>query len=107
MGWCEKGYGFVVPDNGGPDVFLHQNVILDGQPLAAGTPVIFDLQFEEKRKKFLATSCCTATWDPGQMAQMQAQSASAGGQAQSADALQGASAGYGALEDAGAMRPGP
>ncbi|WTW04849.1 cold-shock protein [Streptomyces sp. NBC_00024] len=39
----EKGYGFLVPDNGGPDVFVHYSVIqLDGfRTLEDGQRVAF------------------------------------------------------------------
>ncbi len=40
-----KGYGFIVPDDGGHDVFVHQNALLMDEPryLNEGEHVVFDL----------------------------------------------------------------
>merc|ERR1711865_1330523 len=51
--WHEKGFGFLVPDNGGPDVFVHQaSIVGGGTGLTAGEQVVFDLQYEAKRSKY-------------------------------------------------------
>jgi len=55
--WNEKGYGFLVPDNGGPDVFVHQRALSNAQGLHEGQAVVFDLQLDEARGKYLAMSC--------------------------------------------------
>ena len=43
----EKGYGFVTPDDGSEDVFVHQSVIkAQGfRTLADGEPVEFEVSF--------------------------------------------------------------
>lgn len=44
----EKGYGFIIPDLGGPDVLLHRSKLpIDGPSittLAIGTPLTFDTE---------------------------------------------------------------
>lgn len=40
-----KGYGFILPENGGEDLFVHYSSIqMDGyRSLGAGQPVVFDI----------------------------------------------------------------
>jgi len=57
----EKGFGFVTPTQGGPDVFVHRNQLLDGQALVHGAPVTFECRFNPSRSKYEATSCTGAS----------------------------------------------
>jgi len=56
----EKGFGFVTPDNGGPDIFVHRNQLTDGQSLVAGSAVIVECRLNPKRGKYEATRCSGA-----------------------------------------------
>mmetsp|Transcript_62945 Transcript_62945/g.149975 ORF Transcript_62945/g.149975 Transcript_62945/m.149975 type:complete len:223 (-) Transcript_62945:127-795(-) len=56
----EKGFGFVTPDNGGPDIFVHRNQLSDGQSLAAGAAVVVECRLNVQRGKYEATTCSGA-----------------------------------------------
>lgn len=56
--WYEdKGYGFLTPDNGGPDVFVHRNQLSVGQSLDQGVTVTFEARLNPMRGKYEATRC--------------------------------------------------
>mmetsp|Transcript_12267 Transcript_12267/g.28649 ORF Transcript_12267/g.28649 Transcript_12267/m.28649 type:complete len:355 (-) Transcript_12267:76-1140(-) len=59
--WMEdKGFGFVTPDNGGPDIFVHRNQLTDGQSLVAGAAVTIECRYNTTRGKYEATTCSGA-----------------------------------------------
>lgn len=63
--WMEdKGFGFIAPDSGGPDVFVHRNQLSDGQSLAAGAQVTFECRLSAARGKYEATTCSGAAGSP-------------------------------------------
>jgi len=47
----DKGFGFITPDNGGPDVFVHVSAVLSGGPLRDGTKVSYDVGQDRKTGK--------------------------------------------------------
>lgn len=53
----DKGFGFVTPAQGGPDVFVHKNQLTDGERLVQGSTVTFECRFNPSRRKYEATSC--------------------------------------------------
>jgi len=71
----EKGFGFITPDGGGPDVFVHVRALTDGQALLQGSTVMFEAQQEPSTGKYRARSCMGAVPDgtggPQGMPQMQ------------------------------------
>jgi CspA family cold shock protein len=44
----EKGFGFISPEDGSDDLFVHQSAVPDGQVLAEGTKVSFDAESGDK-----------------------------------------------------------
>jgi len=44
----EKGFGFITPEDGSADLFVHQSAVPDGQALAEGTKVSFDAESGDK-----------------------------------------------------------
>merc|ERR1740117_1859963 len=53
--WEERGFGFIVSDAGGQDVFVHRSGLLDGQMLAQGSRVSFQTQFDAQKGKVIAS----------------------------------------------------
>ena len=43
-----KGFGFITPDDGSKDLFVHQNSISDGASLTEGTKVSFESEESDK-----------------------------------------------------------
>jgi CspA family cold shock protein len=44
----EKGYGFITPDDGGKDLFVHQSAINGGYSLAEGSKVSYEAEEGDK-----------------------------------------------------------
>ena len=47
----DKGFGFITPDDGGQDVFVHVSGVLSGGPLRDGTKVSYDVGQDLKTPK--------------------------------------------------------
>ena len=47
--WREKGFGFIVPDDGGADLFVHVSQIEDGNALQQGARVHFVKQYDHAK----------------------------------------------------------
>jgi len=56
----ERGFGFLVPSNGGPDVFCHRSVLTDGHSLQVGSTVMFQAGFDQSKGKPTVKSCSGA-----------------------------------------------
>lgn len=53
-----KGYGFVAPDNGGPDAFVHATALERAgiRTLAEGQKVLFEVQPDRRTGKMAVSS---------------------------------------------------
>ncbi len=52
VGWNDaRGFGFVRPDQGGADVFVHRRDIANAITLQQGTRVSFEIIMDERRGK--------------------------------------------------------
>ena len=47
----DKGFGFITPDNGGPDVFVHISAVGSGASLHDGQKVSYDVGQDRKTGK--------------------------------------------------------
>jgi cold shock CspA family protein len=54
-----KGFGFLIPDGGGPDVFVHARELTDGEMLVDGAPVTFICEQDAQKGpgRFRAKNC--------------------------------------------------
>mmetsp|Transcript_22253 Transcript_22253/g.50816 ORF Transcript_22253/g.50816 Transcript_22253/m.50816 type:complete len:620 (+) Transcript_22253:99-1958(+) len=56
--WYEqKGMGFLAPDYGGDDVFVHRSALIDTQSLAPNQQVFFEEGWDTAKGKRMATRC--------------------------------------------------
>ncbi|MCR6502903.1 cold-shock protein [Shinella sp. CPCC 101442] len=55
----DKGFGFITPDNGGADVFVHVSAVQPGAPLRDGSKVSYDIGQDRKTGKSKAENVQT------------------------------------------------
>lgn len=51
----EKGFGFITPDGGADDCYVHRTALTDGQTLVQGSPVTYYADWNAQKNKFTAT----------------------------------------------------
>lgn len=56
----DKGFGFITPDNGGTDVFVHISAVPSGEVLRDGQKVNYDLGHDRKTGKSKAENVTLA-----------------------------------------------
>eukprot|EP00408_Alexandrium_pacificum_P013698 CAMPEP_0171232438 /NCGR_PEP_ID=MMETSP0790-20130122/40409_1 /TAXON_ID=2925 /ORGANISM="Alexandrium catenella, Strain OF101" /LENGTH=80 /DNA_ID=CAMNT_0011698675 /DNA_START=17 /DNA_END=256 /DNA_ORIENTATION=- len=57
----DKGFGFITPDDGGEDVFVHRKCHGDGNDRSAyledGDKVTYETEWDDRKQKYSAASC--------------------------------------------------
>ena len=57
----EKGFGFIVQDDGGEDIFVHRNQCSDGQNPNEGDALTYDVDWDDRKGKNHATNVTGGT----------------------------------------------
>ena len=60
----EKGFGFIIPDDGGDDIFAHGNSLQDGNALREGSRVCYRSDYDASKGKARAEEVTGAYTDP-------------------------------------------
>ena len=53
----DKGFGFISPDDGGDDVFIHVKDLVDTEALNQGDEVTFDTEWDDRKQKYKGSNC--------------------------------------------------
>mmetsp|Transcript_82769 Transcript_82769/g.250945 ORF Transcript_82769/g.250945 Transcript_82769/m.250945 type:complete len:110 (-) Transcript_82769:199-528(-) len=53
----DKGFGFIAPDDGGDDVFIHVKDLVNGDGLSQGDLVTFDTEWDDRKGKYKGSNC--------------------------------------------------
>lgn len=66
--WNAKGFGFIIPRGGGPDLFVHCSSILDGGRLEEGASVRYVRAFDEMKQRYRAEAVTGGVTEEGSAA---------------------------------------
>ena len=55
---AERGFGFITPDAGGPDLFVHVSVVRGAEPLTAGDRVRYGVRQSDRGAQADAVERC-------------------------------------------------
>jgi len=53
----DKGFGFITPDDGGDDVFIHIKQCNGAESLNVGDAVSYDKEWNDRNGKYAAANC--------------------------------------------------
>ena len=53
----DKGFGFITPDDGGDDVFIHIKQCNGAESLSEGDKVTFDNEWNDRKGKYGGVNC--------------------------------------------------
>lgn len=63
----EKGFGFIIPEDGGADVFVHRSTLTDGNLLQVGAAVLYELTWSAPKNKYAAVGVMGAMNSPSSL----------------------------------------
>ena len=52
----QKGYGFIQPQDGGEELFVHITRIADGKVLQEGDVCFFEIEYDDRKGKYRAVN---------------------------------------------------
>merc|ERR1711971_552779 len=61
----DKGFGFITPDNGGDDLFIHIKQCNGAESLSEGDKVSYDEQWNDRKGKMQANNCTVTSGGGG------------------------------------------
>jgi CspA family cold shock protein len=53
---ADKGFGFILPDDGSGDIFFHESALKEGDEIGQGKAVSFEIGIDKKSGKTKAVS---------------------------------------------------
>ena len=59
----EKGFGFITPDDGKDDVFVHRHALNGVESLEQGDAVTYEVEYDDRKGKWKASTCSTEGGD--------------------------------------------
>mmetsp|Transcript_98453 Transcript_98453/g.211034 ORF Transcript_98453/g.211034 Transcript_98453/m.211034 type:complete len:213 (+) Transcript_98453:68-706(+) len=61
----DKGFGFITPDDGGDDVFIHVKELVNCEALSQGEVVTFDVKWDDRKGKNQGSNCSSKSGGGG------------------------------------------
>mmetsp|Transcript_3452 Transcript_3452/g.9265 ORF Transcript_3452/g.9265 Transcript_3452/m.9265 type:complete len:134 (+) Transcript_3452:119-520(+) len=61
----DKGFGFITPDDGGDDVFVHRLALVGAESLEQGDTVTFDSEYDDRKGKYKAANVAITSSNGG------------------------------------------
>eukprot|EP00448_Togula_jolla_P038297 CAMPEP_0170622588 /NCGR_PEP_ID=MMETSP0224-20130122/29215_1 /TAXON_ID=285029 /ORGANISM="Togula jolla, Strain CCCM 725" /LENGTH=86 /DNA_ID=CAMNT_0010948925 /DNA_START=78 /DNA_END=334 /DNA_ORIENTATION=+ len=61
----DKGFGFIVPDGGGDDLFIHIRDCVNTDALFIGDAVSYDTEWDDRKGKYKGMNCSSKSGKGG------------------------------------------